>query len=99
MIHLLTHLEGVPLSTPSIPPTFSVVPPPMPETTYGDPLISSRVSSSIPISTYGISCASVVSSFMPVSDYGLLSPGVQPSSMLPSQVGSQPAKFTIPPIV
>lgn len=57
------------------------------------------VPSSISASTYGILQAlSVVPSFMLVHKYGILSPGVQPLSMLPPKVGSQPTKFTMPPV-
>lgn len=50
-------------------------------------------------STYGIpQASSVVLSSVPVSEHDILSPRVYPLSMLPSQVGSQPTKFTIPPV-
>ncbi|KAF3629488.1 putative carboxylesterase 17-like [Capsicum annuum] len=39
---------------------------------------------------------SVVSPSVPISEYGIPRSGVQPSSMLPPQVGSQPDRFTMP---
>lgn len=36
---------------------------------------------------------------MSIFEYGIPRPGVHPSSMMPPQMGSQPARFTMPPIV
>lgn len=68
LVHLVTHLEGIPLSTPGIPPTPSVVLPSLLEFDYGFSLVLSMVSLSVPVSFYSIPLnSSVVPLSMPVS--------------------------------
>lgn len=87
------------MSMPSVPPILSVVPPSMLEPDYGFPLIMS-IGPFVLTSSNGTSqTLSAFSSSVPISKCGILRFGVQPFSMIPLQIGSQPAKFTMPPII
>ncbi|KAF3632716.1 putative disease resistance protein RPP13-like [Capsicum annuum] len=78
---------GVSLSAPSIPPTPSIIPPFVPESAYGVPLVLSVNPLVLPIYAYGtLQTPSVVPSFIPVFEHGISILGVQPSSMLTPQV-------------
>ncbi|PHU06626.1 hypothetical protein BC332_23115 [Capsicum chinense] len=91
---------GVSLSAPSIPPTPSIIPPSVPESTYGVPLVLSVNPLVLPIYAYGtLQTPSVVPPFIPVFEHGISILGVQPSSMLTPQVGSQLAGFIMPLII
>ncbi|KAF3656903.1 hypothetical protein FXO38_13918 [Capsicum annuum] len=72
----------------------------MPKTNYGVPPIPSVVPSLVSTFTYGIPHSlSVVPPSVLASECDIPSPGVQPLSMLPPQVGSQPARFIISLVV
>ncbi|KAF3672431.1 hypothetical protein FXO37_07522 [Capsicum annuum] len=63
---------------------------------YGVPPTSSVDPSMVPTSAYGTpQTLCVVPPFVSVFKYGILRLGVQPSSMLPAQLGSHLAKFTM----
>lgn len=100
MICLLIYLEGSPLSVHGIPPHLSIVSLSVPDSTYSVSSVLSMDPLMVLISTYGTpQTSSIIPLIVLVFKYGITRSGFQPSSMLPSQVGSQLSRFTMPPII
>lgn len=100
LIHVLTHLDGIPLSAPNVPLDPNILPPPIPKSSYGIFLVTSMD----PLVILIFACDTPQTlSFIPPSvlifKYGISRLEVHLSFVLHPQVGSQPSRFTISPIV
>lgn len=100
LICLLTYLEGVPFSEPSVRPALSIIPQSIPESVDVVSLVLSVDPLVVSISSYGTpQSSSVVPTLVSTFEQGILRLGVHCSFMLPSHMGSHPTIFTLPPII